>query len=119
MLASSLSPDRPDLGCGLAAHSAGLERCRDRVTVAAPPVKPTEQLLCPETEAGELVGALGRGIAADPVAIDHINLRGIEARGRLDGHLAMRQADRTGNVTGRVGLARPRVDDHDRVAAGL
>src|SRR5829696_5690911 len=104
MLGSSFSSASADLSGGLGAHAAGLDRCRDGVTVAAPPVKPAEQLLCPEAEAGELVGALGRGIAADPVAIDHIDLRGIEARGRLDGHLAMRQADRAGDMTGGIGL---------------
>src|SRR4051812_6703886 len=119
MLASSLSSNAADLGSGHAAHAAGLGRRRDRVTIAAPPIEAAEQFLGPKTEASELVRALGRGIAANPVAIDHINLRGIEACGHVGGHLAIGKAERSGNVTGSIGLARARVDDGDGTAASL
>ena len=82
--------------------------------VAAPPIEPAKQLLGPEPEHRELVGAFGRRIAANAVAIDDVNLLAIEPRRRFLRHLAVRQTDRAGNVP--VGISLPRAGiDHDDV----
>src|SRR5207247_8748069 len=92
---------------------------RNRMTVSAPPVEAAEQLLYAKPKVGQLVGTLGRGIAADPVAVDDVNLAAIETRDDVRRHIAMRQAARAGNVTCRIGLARAGIDDDDLAESRL
>jgi len=77
---------------------AWLMRSGDRMPVAAPPIEPAKQFLGAKSEPRELVRALGRCIAADPVAIDDIDLAAVEAGGGFCVHVAMWGADRAGDV---------------------
>src|SRR3984893_9047791 len=82
--------------------------------VAAPPIESAEQFLGAKSQPRELVRALGRSIAADPVAIDDIDLAAVEVCGGFGVHLAMWEADSAGNVPYGVCIAGAGVD-HDNV----
>ena len=58
-------------GCEQAARLIGSGYRR---TVAAPPIEPSEQLLGAKSQPRAFVSALGRGVTADPIAINDINL---------------------------------------------
>ena len=101
-------------GCEQAARLIGSGY---RMTVAAPPIEPSEQLLGAKSQPREFVSALRRGVTADPLAIHDINLAAVEARRRFRVHFTMWEADRTGDVEGDRRIAAARVD-HDRGKAG-
>jgi hypothetical protein len=89
------------------------------MTVAAPPIQSAEKLFHSKAKAGELVGTLGRAVATDSVAIDDIDLAGIEIRGAIGGHLSMGKANRAGDVSGRISVARARIDNDDLSLTGF
>jgi hypothetical protein len=100
-------------GCEQAARPIGSGY---RMTIAAPPIEPSEQLLGAKSQPREFVSTLRRGVTADPIAINDINLAAVEARRRLRVHFTMWEADRTGDVAGDIRIAGARVD---RDKAGL
>ena len=53
------------------------------------------------------------GVTSDPIAINDIDLAAVEARRRFRVHLAMWEADRTGDVAGDVRIVAARVDHED------
>ena len=74
--------------------------------VAAPPIESAEQFLGAKSQPRELVRALRRRIAADPVAIDDIDLTAVEACDRVvrpNGELRIvhSQGDLTRDASGR------------------
>ena len=79
-------------GCEQAARLIGSGY---RMTIAAPPIEPSEQLLGAKSQPSAFVSALRPGIAADPIAINDINLAAVEARRRFRFHFTMWEADRT------------------------
>src|SRR5215470_129866 len=89
------------------------------MTIAAPPIEPSEQLLGAKSQPRAFVSALGRGVTADPLAIHDINLAAVEARRRFRVHFTMWEADRTGDVAGDRRIAAARVDHDDCGKAGL
>jgi hypothetical protein len=84
-----------------------------RMTIAAPPIEPSEQFFGAKSQPRKFVSALGRGVTADPIAINDIDLAAVEARRRFPIHLAMWEVDRTGNVAGDVCITRARVNHND------
>ena len=94
----------------------GLIGERDRMTVAAPPIEPAKQLFDAKSQLGKFERAFGRRVAADPVAIDDVNLGAVEPRCRLRRHISVRQAQRAWNMGG-IGLARTSIDDDSRRVA--
>src|ERR1700730_15032133 len=60
-----------------------------------------------------------RCVAADPVAVDNVNLAAVEPHGVFDVHLPVRKADRAGNVTGGVGIARAGIYDDNLGTPGF
>ena len=84
------------------------------MTIAAPPIEPSEQFLGAKSQPREFVSALRRGITADPIAINGINLAAVEARRRFRVHFTMWEADHTGDVAGDRRIAAARVD-HGKV----
>src|SRR5215472_1556992 len=89
------------------------------MTVTPPPIEPAEQLLDPKAELGELKGALCRGVAADTVAVDDVDLVAIETRGAVGAHLPVGKAHRARDMSGGISLARARIDDDNRRQAGF
>ena len=87
--------------------------------IAAPPIEPSKQFLGAKSQPREFVNALGRGVTADPIAINDIDLAAVEARRRFRVHLAMWEADRTGDVAGDVRITGARFDHDDGGKAGL
>jgi hypothetical protein len=81
--------------------------------VAAPPIDPAEQFLSTKSEPSELVRALGRCIATDPVAIDDVYLTAVELCGGRGTHLPMREADGARHVASGVCIAGAGVDHND------
>ena len=79
-------------GCEQAARLIGSGY---RMTIAAPPIEPSEQLLGAKSQPRAFVSALRRGVTADPIAINDINLAAVEARRRFRFHFTMWEADRT------------------------
>src|SRR5262249_6092042 len=94
-------------------------RSGDRMPVAAPPIEPAEQFLGAKSQPRELVRALGRCIAADPVAINDIDLAAVEACGSFCVHVAMWEADRARDMACDVCIAGAGVDHHDVSKGGL
>src|SRR6266446_4452274 len=98
---------------------ARLMRSGYRMPVAAPPIESAEQFLGAKSQPRELVRALGRCIAADPVAIDDIDLAAVEACGGFRVHFAMWEADSARDVARDVCIAGTGVDHHDVGKGGL
>jgi hypothetical protein len=73
-------------------------RSGHRMPVAAPPIESAEQFLGAKSQQRELVRALRRCIAADPIAIYDIDLAAVEACDGFDVHVAMWEADRAGDM---------------------
>ena len=94
-------------------------RSGHRMPVAAPPIESTEQILGAKSQQRELVRALGRCIAADPIAIDDIDLAAVEACDGFGVHVAMWEADRAGDVARDVCIAGAGVDHHNVGKDGL
>ena len=89
------------------------------MTIAAPPIEPAEQFLGAKSQPRKFVSALGRGVATDPIAINDIDLAAVEACCRFRVHLAMWEANRTGDMAGDVRIAGARVDHDDGGQAGF
>src|SRR5215469_16623073 len=94
-------------------------RSGDWMPVAAPPIESAEQFLGAKPQPRELIRALGRRITADPVAINDIDLAAVEACDSFGVHVAMREADRAGDMACDVCIAGAGVDHHDVGKGGL
>ena len=89
------------------------------MTIAAPPIEPSEQFLGAKSQPRAFVSALRRDSTADPIAINDINLAAVEARRRFRVHFMMWEADRTWDVADDLRIATARADHDDRGKAGL
>jgi len=87
--------------------------------VATPPIESAEQFLGAKSQQRELVRALGRCIAADPIAIHDIDLAAVEACDGFGVHVAMWEADRAGDMACDLCIAGAGVDHHDVSEGGL
>ena len=104
---------------GGAEKAAGLKRSDHRMPVATPPIEAPEQFLGAKSQPREFVSTLGRGVTADPIAVDDINLATIETRGSFRVHLSVREADCTGDVARDVRITGASVDHGDSSKGGL
>ena len=91
--------------------------CVRLVAVAFPPIKAAHQLLYAEAELHHVQGTLGGPVATYPVAVRNDERSLVDVPGRLRGHRAVWNTDRTRYVLSFKGLLRPRVDDGDILAS--
>ena len=106
---SATTDQRPALG-GLQAFGF--------VTVPHPPIQPAHEFLDVETQPGHVQRAFRRCVAADTVAIRHVQHVFVQLGCGFRIHSPVRYVDGAGDVPLRVRFGRPRVHHDDVLAQG-